>query len=133
MTGRHTFLLFAGCAILFSWGTWQLPFLGPDEPRYAQVAREMFETGEYFVPRLGGFAWFEKPVLFYWLISLCYALFGVNEFAARLPSVLAAAGTVWFVYFTIQQIADRSRALLASAVLASTAFFIGFSHAAKIG
>ncbi|MCI0605936.1 glycosyltransferase family 39 protein [bacterium] len=130
MTGRHTILLFAGCLILFLWGTWQLPFLGPDEPRYAQVAREMFETGDYFVPRLGGFAWFEKPVLLYWLISLAYAAFGVNEFAARLPSVLVATGTIAFLHFTIRRIAGKTKALLASAVLASTTFFIGFSHAA---
>jgi 4-amino-4-deoxy-L-arabinose transferase-like glycosyltransferase len=130
MTGRHTILLFAGCLFLFLWGTWQLPFLGPDEPRYAQVAREMFESGDYFVPRLGGFAWFEKPVLLYWLISLSYTLFGVNEFAARLPSVFAAAATVAFLYFTIRRIAGTTKAILASAVLATTAFFVGFSHAA---
>ena len=130
MTGRQTYILFAGCLILFLWGTWQLPFLGPDEPRYAQVAREMFETGDYFVPRLGGFAWFEKPILLYWLISLSYALFGVNEFAARLPSVIAAIGSVSFLYFTLRRIASPAMALLASAVLASTAFFAGFSHAA---
>ena len=130
MTGRHTILLFAGCLILFLWGTWQLPFLGPDEPRYAQVAREMFETGDYFVPRLGGFAWFEKPVLLYWLMSLSYALFGVNEFAARLPSVFAALGTIAFLYFTIHRLVGSTKAFLVSAVLASTAFFVGFSHAA---
>src|SRR5688572_16548328 len=129
MTERHAYLLFAGCALLFLWGIWQLPLLGPDEPRYAQVAREMFETGEYFVPRLGGLIWFEKPVLLYWLMSICYALFGVHEFSARLPSVMAAAGTVWFLHFTLQKIAGPVKALLASTVLATTAFFISFSHA----
>ena len=130
MTERRTFLLFAGCVLFFLYGTWQVPFLGPDEPRYAQVAREMFESGEYFVPRLGGLAWFEKPILLYWLMSVSYAIFGVNEFAARFPSVLAGLGTIWFLHHTLKKIADSNVALLGAATLASTAFLVGFSHAA---
>ena len=59
-----------------------IPLLGPDEPRYAQVAREMLDRGDWITPTLGGFNWFEKPALFYWLIG--YKLFGINEFSARL-------------------------------------------------
>ncbi|MCC6452502.1 MAG: dolichol-phosphate mannosyltransferase, partial [Acidobacteria bacterium] len=44
-----------------------LPLMGPDEPRYAQVAREMFDRGDWVTPTLGGSLWFEKPVLLYWL------------------------------------------------------------------
>src|SRR5262245_38953823 len=107
---RQTLLLFAGASILFLFGTWQLPFLGPDEPRYAQIAREMFETGDWIVPKLGGFAWFEKPVLLYWLMALSYAIFGVNEFAARLPSVVTAVGSVAFLYVTLQKVKDQATA-----------------------
>ena len=116
--------------ILFLWGSWQLPLLGPDEPRYSQVAREMYETGDYITPKLGGYIWFEKPILLYWLIAGSYAIFGVNEFAARLPSALVAAASIWFLYITLRRIAGETSALLASAILASTAFFVGFSHAA---
>jgi 4-amino-4-deoxy-L-arabinose transferase-like glycosyltransferase len=130
MKERHKILLFAGSLLLFLYGTWQLPLLGPDEPRYAQVAREMLETGDYFVPKLGGNVWFEKPVLLYWLIAFFYSIFGVNEFAARLPSVLAGSASVWFVYFTIGKIAGPTKAVISAAVLATTAYFIGFSHAA---
>jgi 4-amino-4-deoxy-L-arabinose transferase-like glycosyltransferase len=131
MTGRHRILLFAGCLILYLWGTWQLPFLGPDEPRYAQIAREMFENGDYLVPKLAGQVWFEKPILLYWLMALSYWLFGVTEFSARLPSATAAIATVWFLHFTIRQITGaKPKALFAAAVLATTAFFIGFSHGA---
>jgi 4-amino-4-deoxy-L-arabinose transferase-like glycosyltransferase len=131
MTGRHAILLFGGCLILYLWGTWQLPFLGPDEPRYAQIAREMFEHGDYIVPKLAGQVWFEKPILLYWLIAFSYSIFGISEFSARLPSVAAAVGTVWFFYFTIRKIAGvTTQALLAAAVLATTAFFTGFSHGA---
>jgi 4-amino-4-deoxy-L-arabinose transferase-like glycosyltransferase len=71
-----------------------IPLLGPDEPRYAQVAREMFERGDWVTPTLGGFDWFEKPALLYWLQIVSYKIFGVSEFAARAGSALFGLGTV---------------------------------------
>jgi 4-amino-4-deoxy-L-arabinose transferase-like glycosyltransferase len=70
-----------------------IPLVGPDEPRYAQVAREMFERGDWITPTLGGFDWFEKPALLYWLQIVAYKLFGVTEFAARVGSSLFGLGT----------------------------------------
>ena len=61
-------------------------FIGPDEPRYAWIARDMAESGDWVTPRLYGKPWFEKPVLYYWSAALCFKLFGVNEASARLPS-----------------------------------------------
>src|SRR5215204_4433758 len=71
-----------------------IPLLGPDEPRYAEVAREMFERGDWVTPTLGGFNWFEKPALLYWLQIVSYSIFGVSEFAARFGSALFGLGTV---------------------------------------
>ena len=71
-----------------------IPLLGPDEPRYAQVAREMFDRGDWVTPTLGGFNWFEKPALLYWLQITFYNIFGVSEFAARFGSALFGLGTV---------------------------------------
>ena len=71
-----------------------IPLLGPDEPRYAQVAREMFERGDWVTPTLGGFHWFEKPALLYWLQITSYNIFGLGEFAARFGSALFGLGTV---------------------------------------
>ncbi|HEV8590816.1 MAG TPA: phospholipid carrier-dependent glycosyltransferase, partial [Pyrinomonadaceae bacterium] len=71
-----------------------IPLVGPDEPRYAQVAREMYERADWITPTLGGFNWFEKPALLYWLEIVSYRLFGVNEFAARFGSALFGLGTV---------------------------------------
>jgi 4-amino-4-deoxy-L-arabinose transferase-like glycosyltransferase len=71
-----------------------IPLVGPDEARYAQVAREMFERGDWITPTLGGFNWFEKPALLYWLQIASYHLFGVNEFAARFGSALCGLGSV---------------------------------------
>ena len=67
-----------------------LGLVGPDEPRYAAVAREMAESGDWVTPRLNGQPWFEKPALYYWCAALAFRAFGVNEIAARLPSALAA-------------------------------------------
>ncbi len=77
-----------------------IPLLGPDEPRYAQVAREMFERGDWVTPTLGGFHWFEKPVLLYWLEILSYTFFGVSEFSARFGSAvfgLATVASLWIL------------------------------------
>lgn len=71
-----------------------IPLLGPDEPRYAQVAREMLDRGDWITPTLGGFTWFEKPALLYWLEMIAFKLFGVSEFAARLGPALFGLGTV---------------------------------------
>src|SRR5690348_1638653 len=64
--------------------------VGPDEPRYAWIARDMAESGDWITPRLYGKPWFEKPPLFYWGAALSFKLFGVSETTARLPSALCA-------------------------------------------
>src|ERR1700719_171687 len=65
-------------------------FIGPDEPRYAWIARDMVESGDWVTPRLYGKPWFEKPVFYYWAAAVCFKLFGVNETSARLPTALCA-------------------------------------------
>ncbi len=76
-----------------------LPLVGPDEPRYSQVAREMFERGDWVTTTLGGFNWFEKPALLYWLQISAYNIFGVSEFSARIGSALFGLGTVFCLFF----------------------------------
>ncbi|MBI1750612.1 MAG: glycosyltransferase family 39 protein [Acidobacteria bacterium] len=79
--------------------------IGPDEPRYASIARAMAETGDWVTPRLDGKPWFEKPVFYYWSAAAAFRLFGVSESSARLPSAvsatlaaLALAGLAWRTY-----------------------------------
>ena len=71
-------------AVYFSGLT--IPLVGPDEPRYAQVAREMFERGDWITPTLGGSSWFEKPALLYWLQIASYNIFGVSELSSSTRS-----------------------------------------------
>ena len=105
-------------------------FVGPDEPRYAWIARAMVETGDWVTPRLYDKPWFEKPPLNYWGAALCFKLFGVNEAAARLPSavsaLLAALAMAWLAWRVYGPETARWLLLL----LPTTVGMIGFSHAA---
>lgn len=120
----------AASALAFFFGLGRLGFLGPDEPRYAEVAREMFVSGDYVSTRLCGCLWFEKPALLYWMSAAGYHLFGVNEFAARLPSALAALTTVAFLYVALRRLALPRLALAAALVLATSGIFIAYARVA---
>ncbi|MCC6452965.1 MAG: glycosyltransferase family 39 protein [Acidobacteria bacterium] len=105
-----------------------LPLMGPDEPRYAQVAREMFDRGDWVTPTLGGSLWFEKPVLLYWLEKIAYHIFGVNEFSARLGPALFGIGIIVCLYLLGRSI---RRGSLFAAIAASTVGIIAFAHGAS--
>ena len=106
--------------------------VGPDEPRYAWIARDMAETGDWVTPRLYGKPWFEKPVLYYWGAALSFKLLGVSEAAARLPSALAALlATLALAWLALRLYgAETARWLLL--LLPTAAGMIGFSHAAAM-
>ena len=71
---RTDALLIAGfCAFLFSYGLGSFGLIGADEPRYAQVAREMLDRHDWITPVLGGRPWLEKPPLYYWQAMLAYS------------------------------------------------------------
>jgi 4-amino-4-deoxy-L-arabinose transferase-like glycosyltransferase len=121
-------LLVALCALTFVFGIGRVALLGPDEPRYAEVAREMLATGDYISTRLCGCLWFEKPALLYWMSAAAYHLFGVTEFAARLPSALSAIVAVLFLYATLRKRVSQAVAAAASLVLATSGIFIGYAR-----
>ena len=60
--------LFLVLIAFYLFGLGSLPLVGPDEPRYVEVAREMFLRRDWVTPTLGGHTWFEKPVLLYWTV-----------------------------------------------------------------
>jgi 4-amino-4-deoxy-L-arabinose transferase-like glycosyltransferase len=117
-------------SLFFFFGAGRVALLGPDEPRYAEVAREMFVSGDYISTRLCGCLWFEKPVLFYWLAAMAYQLFGVSEFAARFASGFAATITALALYFALSSVVSKLWARLAAFVLMTSGIFIAYSHAA---
>jgi 4-amino-4-deoxy-L-arabinose transferase-like glycosyltransferase len=118
------------CAVVFFYGLGRAPFLGPDEPRYAEVAREMYQTGDWITPRLGGIKWFEKPALTYWLSSAGYALFGENEFAARFGVSLVAAFGVLALYFFGRRAHSARLGYLSAAAVATCGLWPGFARGA---
>lgn len=102
------------------------PMVIPDEPRYAEIPREMLATGNWAVPRLNGLRYFEKPVLGYWLNAGAQALFGRNAWAARLPSALAAGCAAALVGWLLWRFrGDRRTAGLAVLVLLTGLQFFG--------
>ncbi len=129
---RTDALLIAGfCAFLFFYGAGQIGLIGADEPRYAQVAREMLERRDWITPTLGGRAWLEKPPLYYWQAMAAYSLFGVTDTAARIPSAVDATLMVVAIYFFFRRF-RRGVEVDAALVAASSAGVIGYARAASM-
>ena len=105
-------------------------FVGPDEPRYAWIARDMMETGDWVTPRLYGKPWFEKPPLFYWGAAISFRLFGVSETAARLPSAISALLATLALAWLAQRLYGAETARWLLLLLPTTVGMTGFSHAA---
>jgi 4-amino-4-deoxy-L-arabinose transferase-like glycosyltransferase len=64
----------------------------------AQIARNMLDSGDWVTARLNGVAYLEKSPLVYWLIALAYSVFGVHDWAARIPIALASTGLAWLTW-----------------------------------
>jgi 4-amino-4-deoxy-L-arabinose transferase-like glycosyltransferase len=133
---RGTVLLFLAVIAFYFYGLGHLPFVGPDEPRYAQVAREMFLRGDLVTPTLGGHTWFEKPALLYWMMIASFKLFGVSEWAARLPVSVCGLLTIAAVYFIGRRVerADeklQGYAFWGTLAAASSIGIVVFSRAAS--
>src|SRR6266478_844683 len=94
----HYLLLLAVTAALTLPGLGATSLWDIDEGLNAEAAREMLESGDWVVPTFNFKPRTAKPALLYWLQAVAYQKFGVNEFSARLPSVLAAAAAVLLIY-----------------------------------
>jgi 4-amino-4-deoxy-L-arabinose transferase-like glycosyltransferase len=129
---RTDFLLLVGfSAFLFFYGLGSFGLIGADEPRYAQVAREMREGREWITPLLGGRPWLEKPPLYYWQAMLSYSVLGVSDVAARVPSAVDATLLVVVVYLFFRKF-RRGVEVDAALIAASCAGVIGYARAASM-
>jgi 4-amino-4-deoxy-L-arabinose transferase-like glycosyltransferase len=115
-----------------------LPFSDTTEPRYAEIARIMAESGDWVTPWFDyGVPFWGKPPLSFWTQAVSFRLFGVTEFAGRLPSWLATLGIVYLVYATTRWIhsdpaSPRAKAQgLAAAIVFST-MALGFLSAGTV-
>ncbi len=132
-TRRSTDLLalIAVCGFLFFAGVQVIGLLGADEPRYAQVAREMFQRHDWVTPTLWGQPWLEKPPLLYWGMMLAYrATGGVSDMAARLPSAFLATLMVFFIYVWARRF-RRGMQLDAALITAASVMIVGFGRGAS--
>ena len=125
MTKRMTAILVFFAALIFYLGfNAYIPVTDPVESNYALTAKEMLLSDDWLSPRIYGHYWFDKPIMIYWLIALSFKLFGITDFAARLPAALFSAGSVTFIYWFGQKIfKDKKAALLSALVLGTSLEF----------
>ncbi|MEP6995331.1 MAG: glycosyltransferase family 39 protein [Acidobacteriota bacterium] len=114
----------AGCALLSAVLAFSdlgaRPLMSPAEARYAMVAREMLESGDWIQPRLNHVRFYEKPPLTFWCVGNAYRLFGFTEFASRLPSALAYIGTVVLTFLLALELLGTGTAPLAALIYATS-------------
>lgn len=123
-------LLFLVASFLCFWGSHKVPLFDTDEPRYAQAAREMMERGDWILPTFNGQPRYAKPVLFYWLLIGAYKVFGVNEFAARFWSGMAAIAIAFTLFFAVKSTFGWEAGITASLFWLTSLGTLIFGHAA---
>ena len=124
-------LALTAAMMLGSLGRW--PLKGSDEPRYAQIAREMLETGQYILPHLNGHLYPDKPPLYFWLVSLLSKPFGdVGAHSARLPAALAACGMLVVLFLFGRCLFDTYTGMLAAGILFITEQFFSSAISARL-
>lgn len=123
-------VVLAVCAFLFFYGLGSFGLLGADEPRYAQTGAEMLARHDWIVPTLNGTPWLEKPPLLYWGEMASYAVFGVHDWAARVPVALMTSLMVLAIYLFVRRRLP-GWALNAALITASLAAVVGFGRGAS--
>ncbi|MDR0779086.1 MAG: glycosyltransferase family 39 protein [Pseudomonadales bacterium] len=103
-----------------------------DEPRFAALARDMFHSGDWLFPRVGGDLYQDKPPLYFWLLAAAYGLTGNIRASFLLPSLLASLSVLALVYDLGRRIVDRRAGLLAALTLACTVQFLTTMRSAQI-
>ncbi|MBL8114886.1 MAG: glycosyltransferase family 39 protein [Acidobacteria bacterium] len=105
-----------------------VPLFDPDEGRYAEIGREILATGDWLIPRFNGVPFLEKPPLQPWISAISLGIFGLEPFAARMPSKLAALVTLLAVFFFTRPRFGEKAALLSCTVLSASLFFFAFAR-----
>jgi 4-amino-4-deoxy-L-arabinose transferase-like glycosyltransferase len=129
---RWTILLALAVALFFLYvfGLTRTGLIGPDEPRYAAIGRAMAETGDWVTPRLWGKPWFEKPPLLYWMTAAAFQAGLDQDLAPRLPVALFSVGFLIYFFLALRREFDPRAAFYATAILATSAGWLAFSHVA---
>jgi len=120
--------LLAAVYILCLFGLNDTGLLGPDEPRYAAVARGMANSGDWVTPRLWGEPWFEKPPLLYWMTAAGFRAGLGDDLAPRLPVALLSMAFLVFYWSWLRRELDQKAAWCATVMLATSAGWLAFSQ-----
>ncbi len=106
--------------------------LWSSEFRWAEIAREMIVTRNYFWPTINGHVYYDKPLGSYWLVIFSTPLTGgLNETATRLPSAIAGLLAVLLLMLVVRRLYDARTAILAGVILATSFSFVFFSRDAS--
>lgn len=124
---QDALLFFAAFAALFfnlgSYGLYE-----PHEAHFAGVGREMLLRGDWVTPHLNGAPYLNKPPLLYWMIATSYAIFGIHEWAARLPLALIGLGGVVLAWQWARELWGLRAGRMAAGLLMSSTGWYLFSH-----
>jgi 4-amino-4-deoxy-L-arabinose transferase-like glycosyltransferase len=102
--------------LAFFWNVGSISIIDETEPLFAEASRQMVVTGDWITPYYNGVTRFDKPILIYWLQALSFSIFGVNEWAVRLPSTLSSLALTYLGFYTLRRFGvnpweNRSRQL----------------------
>ncbi|MEA5553821.1 glycosyltransferase family 39 protein [Anabaena cylindrica UHCC 0172] len=119
--------------IAFGWNLGNIGLIDETEPLFAEASRQMLVTGDWITPFFNGETRFDKPALIYWCQAIAYSIMGVNEWAARIPSALAATAVTALAFYVVQwyfakkdqleQVANPTRRYLTAAVASALMAF----------
>jgi 4-amino-4-deoxy-L-arabinose transferase-like glycosyltransferase len=104
------------------------PLFNTDEGRYAEIPREMLESGDWVVPHLNGLPYIEKPPLQYWATAMVYRLLGEDAFSARLYTALSAFGGIAIVWLLARKLWTVETAWRAAAILSGMTLYLGLGQ-----
>ena len=128
---RNNLLIVAVAALfIILFGIGGTPLLDPDEPVYAETAREMLQTGDFLSPRIFGNFWYDKPPMYYWLVAIAQFIFGDGEFAARFPAAIMACATSVMVYIAGTKLFNERAGFWSAMILTSCVQFFYLGKAA---
>lgn len=115
---------------LYLFGLDRTGLLGPDEPRYAAIGREMAQSGDWVTPRLFGQPWFEKPPLLYWMTAAGFEAGLNDDLAPRVPVAILSVAFLVFFFLGLRRVFGPKAAAYGACILATSAGWLAYSHIA---